>query len=198
MRPRFPIALIAASVMLVSASVLVLVLANQNRTLRAKQRELVDRILYPYPGLLVPEMRVVSIAGDTSVIGSAKAANTELLFFFTTSCDFCKRSLPAWNALADSLAVLRATSAVVYGVSLSSRDSTQAYAEENNLRFRVVMLTDPRMRTFYRARARAVPVTAVLGQNGRYSFVVLGAMTSSSTVDSVLRVARLAPMMAQR
>lgn len=196
MRPRFPIALIAASVMLISASVLVLVLANQNRTLRAKQRELMDRILYPYPGLLVPEMRVVSIAGDTSVIGSAKAAKNELLFFFTTSCDFCKRSLPAWNALADSLAVLRATSAVVYGVSLSSRDSTQAYAEANNLRFRVVMLTDPRMRTFY--RARAVPVTAVLGRNGRYSFVVLGAMTSASTVDSVLRVARLAPMMAQR
>jgi peroxiredoxin len=183
-------------VMLVGAAFLVILLARQNRLLRETKQRLTDRILYPYAGLFVPEARVESLAGDTVVIGSGTTGRPQLLFFFTTSCQYCKESIPIWNSLADSVAAGTPPVAMVYGVSLSSKDSTRAFMRDHPVRFPVVTMLGPRMRYLY--RARAVPVTVVLGSDGRYSFSSLGVITSSATVDSLLRAARQPSMVARQ
>ena len=176
------------ALVLLSASILVVVLALQNRDLRANQQILIDRIRYPYVGLTIPPASAIALNGDTVVIGTLGAARQQLLFFFTVSCEFCLRSLPAWNALADTLAAGN-LNALVYGVSLSSEDSTRAFVRAHPLRFPVVRFVDARMRALY--RARAVPVAVVVSPLGIYSFTSLGALVTAAVKDSVFRAARM-------
>lgn len=194
MANRNRIVTVFASVMLVGAVCLVVILARQNRLLRETKQQLTNRILYPYTGLFVPETRVAALTGDSIVLGATTANRPQLLFFFTTSCQYCERSIPVWNALADSIGVGTSPVASVYGVSLSSTDSTREFVRKHRVSFPVVTMTDRRMRYLY--RTRSVPVTAVLGLDGRYSFSTLGLITTQATVDSLLKAARQPSLLA--
>jgi hypothetical protein len=83
---------------LLLALVLVVVLAHQNRSLRAELTRVRLQAHLPPVGLTVPAFDAVTLSGESVTVG--RAANAQVLFFFATTCDFCRRTLPAWDTIA--------------------------------------------------------------------------------------------------
>ena len=86
--------------------------------------------------------------GDTLVLQGVSPVNSrlildttsarQLVFIFTTSCPFCKQTVPMWNKLAARLQ----RSIPIIAISLDSRDSTIEYVKGNNLSFAVAFPLD--------------------------------------------------------
>jgi thiol-disulfide isomerase/thioredoxin len=167
--------------------VLVAVLGWQNRDLRAQNDRLVVRANYPRERLPVPPLRLLTLAGDSAWIAPAGQQAPEVLFFFTTTCGFCKEILPTWKAVTDSLRAVSPADVRVYGIGMDSLAAVERYVSANGLNFPVAHLEDRRTVALY--RSGAVPLTAVVGVDGRYSFAHLGAIKSPSTLDSLYRAA---------
>lgn len=76
------------------------VLARQNRRLVQDNGELFERATRPYAGMVVPVVPAVSLQGDTVSLGAPALSERQVLFFFTTSCPFCRSAMPVWRSLA--------------------------------------------------------------------------------------------------
>lgn len=77
----------------------VLALGVQNRSLKERQRAIVRRFTQPHPGMLVPAFTTTTMAGDTITIGANVDDGRQVLYFFTTTCTYCRST---WGAV-DSL-----------------------------------------------------------------------------------------------
>ncbi len=123
---------------LAAAAVLVVVLALKVRELNERYARLYERIRYPYAGMWVPTFRAATLAGDSVTIGETPEGRRQVLFFFTTTCPYCKSTLPAWKELTATLDTLSAPQVEVYGVSLDSVGATREYAVEHELPYPVL------------------------------------------------------------
>jgi peroxiredoxin len=176
-----------SSVLGLSAAVALLVmLGAQNRTLKQQYADLVERTTEPYPGLLVPMFEATTLEGDLVTIGQAPADGWQVLFFFTTTCPYCRATLPAWNRIAAQ--VSRRGGIGVYGIQLDSAYRAREYIEEHGVSFPVVTLPPgnlaQRLVAWY--RIRGVPLTLVVDEDGRVGFVRVGEITAPEALDSVL------------
>ncbi|MFN2400363.1 MAG: peroxiredoxin family protein [Gemmatimonadaceae bacterium] len=165
------------------ALTLLLFLAWKNHALRNANETLLKRATRAYSGLVVPAFRTVTLEGDSVTIGKSPSGGRQVLFFFTTTCPFCREILPTWRAVAGPLDTLSARHVEVYGVALDSADA-RAYAAEHSLNFPIVRLPDWRLIHLY--RSKGVPLTVVLSDSGRMLFAQLGQLRSRSTIDSLL------------
>ena len=173
---------------LTMASVLVVVLASQKRDLLDRMDALNTRIRHPFAGLYLPAVAMPSVVGDTVVLGQASLGHAQVLFVFSTSCEFCKASLPAWKQIAAELAA--SDRAEVVGVSIDSVEATRRYLAENGIELPVVSLTDQRLRALY--RAGITPQTTIIDADGRVGYSHLGAVTDPLVIDSILSAATTA------
>lgn len=172
------------------ACILVVVLALQNRKLTQRHNDLLLRGILPRPGLFVPTASVSSLDGAQVTIGEPKPGGTQLLFVFTTTCPYCRASLPAWESIA-----ARARSSgpdnEVYGVSLDSLDLTREYVRAHKLSFPTLLFPPGKLPTLY--RTANVPVTMIIDAAGRVAYARVGVLTEPAAVDSVLAALKQAP-----
>ena len=105
----------------------------------------------------------------------------------TTTCPFCRATLPVWAVLADSLARLGKGHIRVVAISLDSLGQSRRYAAEHGIRYPVVTLLSEKLRRLY--RARWVPQTIVLNSEGVVLFAHVGRIQAGPTLDSVYAVA---------
>ena len=139
---------------LTAATVLMVALALQKRDLLARVEGLTTRIRDPYVGMYVPAVTLPSVSGDSVLLGQAPHGQVQVLFVFSTSCEFCKASLPAWKRIAGEFA---ANSQVeVVGISVDSVEATRRYVAEHGLELPVVSFTDRKLRALYRDRPGSV------------------------------------------
>ena len=54
-----------------------------------------------HAGMYVPIYEGVSSAGDTVRLGDVAPGTRQLLYFFTTTCPYCRASVPTWKRLGD-------------------------------------------------------------------------------------------------
>src|SRR5690242_916760 len=167
---------------LVAALGLVVVLAQENRGLRLQVAQTKIQSRAPRRGVIVPAFRAATLSGDSVQVGRGIP---QVLFFFTTTCQFCRQTLPAWDTIATRLRA-GSVAAQVYGVGLGSDSAVRAYAREHALGFPVVTLPDTTLQMLY--RVEGVPVTVVLSREGR---VLLSRPTilSAAAIDSVVHFA---------
>lgn len=159
-------------------------LVRQNRTLTEQNELLARRAVEPRPGLFVPALEVATLEGTSVVLG--EIGRRQLLFFFNSTCQFCRASVPAWNEIA---ALLESDPAVeVYGVALDSAEVAAAYAAEQGLRFPVIAKPEPRLVGLY--RVSGVPLVLILNEDGRMAYARLGVLESPAAIDSVVAAAR--------
>lgn len=158
---------------------LVVMLAWKNHGLRAANDALFKRATRPYAGMIVPAFRAMTLDGDSVTIGQAAAEGRQVLFFFTTTCPFCRSTVPTWRAVASSLDTLSSRHVEVYGVALDSADARR-YAADHGLKFPIVRLPDWRLIHLY--RSKGVPLTVVLSDSGRMLFAHLGELRSRKTI----------------
>ncbi len=164
------------------ALVLVGVLGTQNRSLERRYFALAEQARLPYRGLTVPAFDAATLAGDSVRIGESREGSAQILFFFTTTCPYCKATLPAWNRIASEAG--SQGKVAIYGIQLDSAQAGLEYAESYSLSFPLVTLPDPRIRQWY--RVRLVPTTVVLDRTGMVVYARGGEITARETIDSVL------------
>ena len=170
------------------ASSLVVALALQKRDLMTRIDTLTERIRHPYVGMYVPAVTLSAVTGDSVLLGGPPGGHVQVLFVFSTSCQYCKASLPAWKQIGAQLAA--SEGAEVIGVSIDSVETTRRYLKENGIELPVVSLTDQRLRALY--RAGTTPQTTVVDAEGKVGYSHLGAVTDPVVVDSILNAAATA------
>lgn len=161
-----------------------LVLANQNRQLVKDNRQLFERATRPYAGMVVPPAPAVSLQGDTVTLGAPAESERQLLFFFTTTCPFCRSAMPIWEALGERANAISRVR--VIGVALDSVDSLEAYVAHAGFEFPVVQPSYPRILHLY--RSKAVPLTMAVDDSGRVLYAQFGVLDSVSHFDSLLAI----------
>lgn len=162
------------------------VIVRDNRHLSAENEQLRRLAYEPRAGLFVPPLVVPTLDGDSVVLG--RQGDTQLLFFFNTTCLHCRSSLPAWNGIAERL---RADSGVsVWGVAFDDSIGASAYAEAQAVRFRVIPVPDPRVAGLY--RINAVPAVVLVNREGKMAYTRVGPLGEGLGTDSILDAVRRA------
>jgi peroxiredoxin len=177
---------LAAPVALTVAAALVVVLGMRVRALNRENEELFRRFTRPSAGMYVPAFTTRSTDSATVTVGSP--ARRQVLFVFTTTCPFCRTSIPAWTRIGRAAEAAYGRGAAV-GLSLTGADSTLAYVRGHGLAYPVAGFPDTRTRSLY--RSRMVPVTLVVDSTGRVVFSRIGEVTEGVATDSVLAAAGL-------
>ena len=101
---------------------------------------------------------------------------------FSTSCEFCKVTLPAWKRIAGTFA--GNSQVKVVGISVDGVQVSREYVDEHGLEFPVVSFTDRKLRALY--RAGITPQTLIVDAEGKVSFARIGAVTETGAVDSII------------
>jgi peroxiredoxin len=179
---------LAAPAALALAAALVVVLGMRVRTLNRENEALFRLATRPYAGMYVPAFSARSLDGGTVTVGSP--ARRQVLFVFTTTCPYCRSSIPAWTRIGRAAEAAYGRGAAI-GLSLDSADSTQTYARGHALAYPVARFPDARTRSLY--RSRTVPVTLVVDSTGRVVFSRVGEVKEGVETDSVLVAAGLRP-----
>ena len=177
-------------VALVLAIGIVVLLARAHQKLETRYERLAERSAWLHPGSYVLPVPAVSLTGDTITLGAPPAGVRQVLLVFTTTCPYCRASLPAWQSLAaraDSATALGGVAPRVIGLSLDSLDATVAYAREHGLRFPIAQFPTRRDQALY--RARSVPLILVINEENRVAYSRMGVLTSPAALDSVWRAA---------
>ena len=176
---------------LIVAAALAVVLAMQNRALRADYAALRERTALPHPGLYVPTFQTTTAGGQPVTIGEAAESGRQLLFVFNTTCPYCRASLPAWNRIAASLDSAGEPAVAVYGISLDSAEETRRYVAEHGLTFPVVRFPQRKLSVLY--RTGIVPQVLVLDQGGQVVYARAGVLEERAARDSVIAAATGVP-----
>jgi thiol-disulfide isomerase/thioredoxin len=167
------------------ATVLVVVLTRQNRALRHEVARVRLEARTPRVGSTVPAFRAVTLAGDSVTIGRGAA---QVLFVLTTTCGFCRQTVPVWNRIAARLGT-EVPEVQVYGLTQGSDSALRAYQREADVSFAIVPFPDPTLPDAY--RIEAVPLTVVVTGDGHLRLVRAGVLPEG-VADSVVAAARAA------
>ncbi len=176
---------------LTAAAALVVVLSLRVRDLNERYARVFERATRPYAGMFVPTFRTQTLDGVPVTVGETPGEGRQVLFVFTTTCPYCKSTLPAWQEIQAALDTVRSVPVAVYGVSLDSVDVTRRYVAANRLPYPVVRFPEDKLVAIY--RAGAVPLTVVLDENGRMLHSRLGELKGRPAIDSVLAMVRWKP-----
>jgi thiol-disulfide isomerase/thioredoxin len=180
--PTRPISALLVGALLVASS-LVVVLTRRQVTLNRAYLELKAKAGLPYRGYALPTFRAETLAGDSVTVGAlADTAARRLVFVFTTTCPYCRATLPVWAAVADSARATQPNVAVV-GLGLDSLRGVRGYAAEHSLTYPVA--TFPDWKTAQLPRGPAVPQTLVLNHWGEVVIAHIGRLEPGPVLDSV-------------
>ena len=177
-------------VALAVAAALVVVLALQNRALRAQAESLCERATEPYVGLVVPTFQALTLAGDSVTIGEAAPGELQLLFVFNTRSHASLETLPGWTTIVSELNRGTARRVAVYCVSLDPEPETRRFVADLNLPFPVVRFPERKLARLY--RVGRVPLTLVLDHEGEIVHSYSGPLSEGASTDSVVSAIRQA------
>lgn len=187
--PRIRRGTAALWVLIALLATTVVALGYEVRLLKPKADELIDRKALPYIGQLVPRVRVATMSGDSVTVGETTKGRSQVLFFLTTTCPYCKATYPEWTKLALRLLQDSAQRFDVYGVSFSPKDSTLAFVAEQSPPFPIVTIDDDRVRKLF--RVKGVPISLVIDPNGQVAFVHPSIIASDAQRNSIFAAAEL-------
>lgn len=180
----------AGSIVLVLAlSGLVVALGLQNRSLEDRIGEVIRQSSTPREGMYIPEIRITTLAGDSLRIARGADGSRQVLAVFTTTCPYCRASIPRWKELEERLG--EEGGARLIGIAVDSVHRAEAYVREHGITYPVTVLNHPRYFQFL--RVQAVPEMLVLDHEGRVTFTRIGVMETAAAVDSVLEAVRRPP-----
>lgn len=168
---------------LLGACALVAVLAWQNRELREERRWFVTRTTEPYLGMYVPQVEATTLDGAAHVLG-APSGTFQVLYFFTPTCPYSRRSLPRVAEAARRIAQAHGPDVEVLGVCHCTPAQARAYADAHRLPFAVTTLTNRRHVMLF--RARNVPALLALDRDGRLRYARVGTFDTKERMQDLL------------
>lgn len=182
-------------VALTAAAALVVVLAQQKRglikeveTWRVRYR---DAVTQPQRGQYLPAFQTTTIEGQPVTVGELPSEGRQVLLFYTTTCQYCLKTIPAWRKLTAAVQGISSPPAKVYGVSLDSLEVTRQYIAQHRLPYPTFQFPNEKLMNMY--RAGTVPMTLVIDEQGRTIYSRLGEINSQATIDSVIAAVKWRP-----
>ncbi|MCS3810241.1 peroxiredoxin [Xanthomonas arboricola] len=172
---------------LLAACVLVAVLAWQNQQLRTQQQWLQTRVTAPYAGMYVPTIATTGMDGHSYTLGAAHG-QPQVLFFFTTTCPYCRRSAPTIVRAARQLQANLPGRPQLLGVCHCDPAQAARYAHVHGFDFPVVTLTDRRALMLF--RARNVPLVMAVDGEGRVRHSHVGLFDTTERVQDLVAALR--------
>ncbi|MBB4129902.1 peroxiredoxin [Xanthomonas campestris] len=172
---------------LLVACALIAVLAWQNKQLRTQQQWLQTRVSAPYDGMYVPRIEVTDTQGQRRTLGVPQGP-AQVLFFFTTTCPYCRRSAPTVVHAARQLQANAAGRPQLLGVCQCDATQAARYAHVHGFDFPVVTLTDRRALMLF--RARNVPLLLAIDGQGRVRHSHLGVFDTTERVQDLVAALR--------
>lgn len=180
---------------LAAAAVLVVVLGQQKRALITQveetQLQLRKATTEPVRGMYMPAFQAPTVEGGSATIGELPAEGRQVLLMYTTTCQFCLSSIPAWKQVTAAVDTMTRMRATVYGVSLDSVNVTRQYVAKHGLPYETVRFPSDRVAAMY--RAGTVPVTLVLDEQGRTMYSRTGELKDKAAIDSVIAAIQWRP-----
>lgn len=177
---------------LMAAVALVVVLAKQKGDLITRYEQLqaqyVKALREPVTNSFLPPFQSSTLDGRPVTIGQLPQPGKQVLFVYTTTCPYCRATLPAWKRIAAAADTMTVAKVQVYGVSLDSADVTRRYEQANALPYPTLRFPEERYVAMY--RAGAVPLTLVLDETGRTVYSRVGEISTPAAIDSVLAAVR--------
>ncbi len=175
-------ALIGGGALILLLTVEVIVLAYQNRELKAALENRQHSMEPLKRGEKVEPPLVQSLDGGSFQLTFQDPAKKYLFFVFSTSCPHCEKNLVAWNSIA---AKLKSTGCFIVGMSINSVKETQEYAAVKGAHFYMVSVQKD---TSFSRRYHilGVPETILVGGDG----VVEGAWVGELSAEQSDQIAR--------
>ena len=157
----------------IGVSWLIFSLAQENRQLKAqlRQQQASPLELSMAAGESVPEVDLVNLEGGKGELRELMAEGG-VLAFLTTTCPYCRETLPIWSELA---AMYEDRGVPFVWVSLHDQALTEAYAREQGLERPMWLTADPD--AVPELRVDAVPFTVLVGPGSTVEQVWLGPLT---------------------
>lgn len=162
----------------------VLALGRQNRQLKEQNRDLTKDLTEPHRGMLVPAVRATMLDGRPFTLGEPGQQVRQVLYFFTTSCQYCRTSLPLVRSLDSALRQSPQLRASLYAVALDSAARVRRFVDGVRLSVPVVVAEDWRIAAFY--RVHSVPQLIVIDSSGRTAYARVGELAGARVLDSIL------------
>lgn len=149
-------------------------LVLQNNELERERTSRVSRLGADFvAGDVIPTVELAQLDGSVTDLADL-ARSPVVIVFFTTTCPYCKMTLPIWGQLFSRL---EPDGIQLVGVSLHPIELTRQYVRQNNIAWPVWVLSDPTDATL---KVRAVPLTIVASQ-GRVVGAWSGALLDSGS-----------------
>ncbi len=164
--------------------------AFQLRLLRGIEKEVKMLRSFPAVGQWLPTVTTVSTNGDSVVVGETTPDRAQVLIFFTTTCEFCRATLPVWKSISSTIAAQANNNVDVVWLSGSNMDSTRAYTIEHGITDQVVKFPNAKWANVF--KVRGVPITVVIDRWGRVAHMKAGTFDSQLAQDSVVNAALFA------
>ncbi|MCG8468814.1 MAG: TlpA family protein disulfide reductase [Gemmatimonadetes bacterium] len=173
---------------LVVGAVLILQMIGQYDDLRTNYTTLRERLQWPHAGYAVPTFASETVDGRPIELG-ARRDGRQLVFYFSTTCEFCLASLSAWRELTAEAS--EHDDLDVVGVAVDRDGPIARYRDTHGLTFPITTFPDDKLRRLY--RARSVPLITLLDHDGTVLFSRIGVLDGRSGIDSVLTAMRELP-----
>lgn len=150
-------------------------LAKENRELKAqlRQQQASPLELSMAAGESVPEVEMLDLAGNRATLRSL-VERGGVLAFLTTTCPYCRQTLPDWNALAERY---RSRGVPFVGVSLHDAALTASYVQEQGIDWPMWVVADPW--AVSELRVASVPFTVLVEPGATVEQVWLGPLAET-------------------
>ncbi len=175
----------------IGAASTILALGLQSRSLRQQNRDLVTRFSKPHPGLIVPAFTARTLSGVSVAVGDGGGDDRQILFFFSTTCEYCRLSLSALMRVDSALRAGAAPHATLLAVALDSSSGLRRLIDSARFSAPVILLPSHRLALLY--RVLTVPQLMIVDGLGRTIFAREGELTGPGAVDSVITAASRRP-----
>jgi hypothetical protein len=139
-------------------------------------------------GMYVPVFQAASVAGDSITVGEPAPGQFQVLILLTSTCPYCRASLPYWTQLTQQVrksGMLDATNGVV-ALTPEPDSVATAYASTHEVTFPLVALPSRRLASLF--RADLIPQTIVIDHHGRVVLARPGVLDTEAAVDSIVSV----------
>lgn len=177
-------------VLLAGSAAMLVLLGVRHRTLRESFHEHRRTDMRVQRGQYVPSFKGITAAADESLtVGQGPVGSRQVLIFLTSTCPYCRQTLPFWKRMAGQLADSITAGSPVRILALTTDSLTVAkeYARINQLPFPLVPLEGMRLVSMY--RAFVVPQTIVIDHEGRVLLARHGVIETQQALDSVIKAA---------
>ncbi len=176
--------------LLAVVSVLLVVLAARHRSLRDAFFGHRRADLRLQAASYVSAFAGVSVGGDSMTVDAAPAEGRQVLNFLTSTCPFCRQTLPSWTELAGRLAALPATAPRVQVVALATDSNGRGRAVRLVQQPDVALVPFPSRKHAALYRGFSVPQTVVVDSDGRVLFARNGVIDTPAVLDSAVAAVR--------